>query len=245
MSRVELHVAFLPEEDEASRQRVLIVVDVLRATTSLVVLIERGCAEVIVAPTIEAARRFARAHPAVLTAGEEGGRAPQGFDFGNSPVAFSRADVAGRQIVLATTNGTRAMHVARDVAVTLVGCLRNRSAVAREAADAAADGYDLTVVCAGREGRFSLDDAYTAGAIVDAILSEPTPGREFHPTDAARAAQALYRALPEAETVFRTTRAGQNVIRIGLEEDLRFCAARDRSAVVPRVGDRVRLLVGE
>jgi 2-phosphosulfolactate phosphatase len=245
LSRVELHVAFLPEEGEASRRRVLVVVDVLRATTSLVVLIEQGCAEVIVAPTVEAARRFGRAHPGVLTAGEEGGRAPRGFDFGNSPVAFSRAAVAGRQVILATTNGTRAMHLARDGAVTLVGCLRNRSAVAREAAAAAADGHDLTVVCAGREGRFSLDDAYTAGAIVDAILAEPVPGRMFYPTDAARAAQALYRTLPEAEVVFRSTGAGQNVIRIGLEEDVRFCAEPDRSVVVPRVGDRVRLLVGE
>ena len=197
------------------------------------------------APTVEAARRFGCAHPDVLTAGEEGGRAPQGFDFGNSPVAFARATLTGRQVVLATTNGTRAMHMARDGAVTLVGCLRNRSAVAREAAAAAADGHDLTVVCAGREGRFSLDDAYTAGAIVDTILTEPVPGRVFYPTDAARAAQALYRTLPEAEMVFRTTGAGLNVIRIGLEEDVRFCAEPDRSTVVPRVGDRVRLLAGE
>ncbi len=239
---MELHVAFLPEESEASRRRVLVVVDVLRATTSLLVLIERGCAGVIVAPTVEAARRFGRAHPAALTAGEEGGRAPQGFDFGNSPAAFARADVAGREVVLATTNGTRAMHAARGAAVTLAGCLRNRAAVAREAAEAAESGHGLTVVCAGREGRFSLDDAYTAGAIVDAILAEPARGRECDPTDAARAAQALYHAFPEADALFRTTRAGQNVIRIGLEEDLRYCAERDRSTVVPRVGDRLRLL---
>lgn len=243
MTRVELHVAFLPEESGASRGRVLIVVDVLRATTSLLVLIERGCAEVVVAPTVDAARRFGRAHPGALTAGEEGGRAPEGFEFGNSPVAFARADVAGRQVVLATTNGTRALHAARDGALVLAGCLRNRAAVAREAADAAAErGSDLSVVCAGREGRFSLDDAYTAGGIVEALLTDPAPRREWVPTDAALAAQALYRAQPDAEAVFRITRAGQNVIQIGLEEDLRYSAERDRSAVVPRVGDRVRLV---
>lgn len=240
---MELHVAFLPEEYEASRRRVLIVVDVLRATTSLLVLIERGCAEVIVAPTVEAARRFGGAHPSVLTAGEEGGRAPEGFDFGNSPVAFARAALAGRHVVLATTNGTRAMHAARDAAVTLVGCLRNRSAVAREAASTAAGGgCDLTVVCAGRESRFSLDDAYTAGAIVAAILAEPALRRGVDPTDAALGAEALYRAFPDPDALFRTTRAGRNVIDIGLEEDLQYCAERDRSTVVPRVGDRVRLL---
>lgn len=245
MSRVELHVAFLPEESGPSRGRALIVVDVLRATTALLVLIERGCAEVVVAPSVAAARRFGRSHPAALTAGEEGGRAPEGFDFGNSPVAFARADVAGRQVVLATTNGTRALHAARDGALVLAGCLRNRAAVAREAADAAADrGADLTVMCAGREGRFSLDDAYTAGGIVEAILTDAAPRREVVSTDAALAAQALYRAHPDAGAVFRITQGGQNVIRIGLEEDVRYCAERDRSTVVPRVGDRVRLLAG-
>ena len=243
MSRVELHVAFLPEEAGDSRGRVLIVVDVLRATTSLLVLIERGCAEVVVAPTVDAARRFGHAHRAALTAGEEGGRAPEGFDFGNSPVVFARADVAGRQVVLATTNGTRALHAARDGALVLAGCLRNRAAVAREAAAAAAErGADLTVVCAGREGRFSLDDAYTAGGIVEPFLSDPVPRRELVPTDAALAALALYRVHPDAEAIFRNTRAGQNVIGIGLEDDLRYCAERDRSTTVPRVGDRVRLL---
>lgn len=242
---MELHVAFLPEECEVSPRRVLIVVDVLRATTSLLVLIERGCAEVIVASTVEAARRFGRAHPSVLTAGEEGGRAPEGFDFGNSPVVFARAALAGRHVVLATTNGTRAIHAARGAAVTLVGCLRNRSAVAREAASTAAGGgRDLTVVCAGRESRFSLDDAYTAGAIVDAILAEPALRQGVDPTDAALGAEALYRAFPEPDALFRTTRAGRNVIDIGLEEDLQYCAERDRSTVVPRVGDRLRLLEG-
>src|SRR5205807_4137111 len=167
-----LHVAFLPEEAGALRGRIAVVIDVIRATTSVLTMLERGCAEVLIAPTIEAARRYREAQADVVLAGERDGRAPAGFEFGNSPVAFAGAALAGRRVVFATTNGTRAMHLAQEASVVLLGCLRNRSAVARGALSfAARDGLGLSVVCAGREGRFSLDDAYTAGAIVAAALS--------------------------------------------------------------------------
>lgn len=236
-------MAFLPEEAGPLRGRTVVVVDVLRATTSLLVMLERGCAEVLIAPSIEAARRYHRAHPDVLLAGEQGGRAPAGFDFGNSPVAFAAAALAGRRVVFATTNGTRAMHMAREASLALLGCLRNRSAVAQEALSAAArDGLGLSVVCAGREGRFSLDDAYTAGAIVAAALTRREGAGSVDLTDAAMAALELYRGTAQPAALFRRTRAGQNVIAIGLAEDLDYCAEPDRSETVPRLGDRVQVV---
>jgi 2-phosphosulfolactate phosphatase len=245
LTRMELHVAFLPVEMEDPRTRAVVIIDVLRASTSLVALLERGCQEVVIAPSVDAARRYRRSHPDVLAAGEQGGRAPEGFDFGNSPAAFARADLAGRRIVFATTNGTRAMHAAAGAPVILVGCLRNRTAVAREGVRGAAErGVDITVLCAGREGRFSLDDAYTAGAVVEGILAEHGGHGILDLTDAALAARALYQGCPDPEALYRMTRAGRNVLEIGLEEDLRYCAERDRSTIVPRVGDGVRLLAG-
>jgi 2-phosphosulfolactate phosphatase len=263
---VELHVAFLPQEAGDMRRRVAVVIDVLRATTSMLTLLERGAAEVVVAPTVAAARRYAgqsgcvgtaaggaavrggdpranAAREAVRTAGEEGGLAPAGFDFGNSPAAFARADVAGSRFVIATTNGTRALHAVRDAPVILAGCLRNRTAAARAAADAALGaGYDLTVVCAGREGRFSLDDAYTAGAIAEAVTAHLAGRALCRTTDAVLAAETLYRSWPDAAALFRLTAAGRNVLAIGLEEDLRYCAVPDCSQLVPRVGAGVSLL---
>jgi len=240
---MELHVAFLPEEAGDCRERAVAVIDVIRATTSLLVMIERRCDEIVVAPTVDAARRYRPAHAAgALLAGEEGGLAPEGFDFGNSPAAFARADLAGRRIVFATTNGTRALHGARDAPVVLIACLRNRSAAARAImAEAASGALGVTIICSGRAGRFGLDDAYTAGAIVDAILDGPA-GHGVAPTDAAHAARVLYRAHPDPEALFRTTWAGRNVVQIGLEEDLRVCATQDCSETVPRLGGRVRLL---
>lgn len=238
---MELHVAFLPEEGEDLARRAVVVIDVLRATTSLLVLVERGVSEVVIAPSVTEARRYRTRHRTVLAAGEEGGRRPQGFDFGNSPAALARAHLLGTSVVLATTNGTRALLAVREAPVVLVGCLRNASAAARTVfAEASARGLDVTLVCAGREGRFGLDDAFTAGAMVDALCGGEN--EDLVLTDAALAARALFRAFPDPVEVFRMARAGQHIVEIGLEEDLPFCAERDRSTVVPRVGDQVRLL---
>ena len=174
----------------------------------------------------------------MLLAGEEGGRAPAGFNFGNSPVAFARAELEGRRMVFSTTNGTRAIRLAQSASTVLLGCLRNASAVARGGLAAAGGDEGVCVVCAGREGQFSLDDAYTAGAIVDALLAG-AGGNRLVLTDAALAAQALYRSTADAAGLFRRTRAGRNVMEIGLSEDLDYCAQRDASVLVPEVGDRV------
>jgi 2-phosphosulfolactate phosphatase len=264
---VELHVAFLPHDSGDMRRRVAVVVDVLRATTSILTLLERGAAEVVVAPTVEDARRYAAAAPPVAaasgtapprhadenavgpavarvrTAGEQGGLAPQGFDFGNSPAAFARADVAGSRFVIATTNGTKALHAVREAPVILAGCLRNRTAAARLAAETALrGGLDVIIVCAGREGRFSLDDAYTAGAIAESAAEYLAARSPCRTTDAVMAATALYRSWADASAVFRLTAGGRNVIAIGLEEDLRYCAVTDSSDTVPRVGAGLSLL---
>ena len=241
---MEIHVAFVPQEAGDMRRRVAVVIDVLRATTSILTLFERGCAEVLVAPTVDAARRcVSESEMRVRTAGEEGGLPPAGFEFGNSPAAFARADVSGSRVVIATTNGTRALHAVREAPAVFAACLRNRAAAARAAAAAALDGgYDLTVVCAGREGRFSLDDAYAAGGVADALVEHLAERAAPITTDAVLAARALYRAWADPIDVFRQTAGGRNVLAIGLEEDLYYCAARDRSELVPRVGDRLTLL---
>lgn len=263
---MEVHVAFLPQEAGDVRRRVAVVIDVLRATTSILTLLERGCAEVVVARSVVAARRYAaesagRRVPSVVdagrrgddgpavstrpvrTAGEEGGLPPEGFEFGNSPAAFARADVRGSRVVIATTNGTKALHAVRGAPVVFTACLRNRAAAARAAVEAAfRGGVDLTVVCAGREGRFSLDDAYAAGGVVDAIEAQLADRAPYTSTDAVLAARTLYQTWPDPVDVFRQTAGGRNVAAIGLEEDLRYCAVRDCSELVPCVGNGLTLL---
>lgn len=247
MRAVRLHVAFHPTllatgsqpAVSPTRPQVCVVVDVIRASTTLVTFVERGAARIYIAPSIAAAREGAGRVRGAVIAGEQDAVAPPGFHYGNSPVEASRAEVEGRPVIFATTNGTAAIRAVHMLGPVLIGALRNARAVAAEAVQAAVeDACDLTVVCAGREGAFGLDDAYCAGALVDRIGGLA----RVELTDAAEAALRLYRSAPDALALFRQTAAGQNVIRRGLEADVEYCARSDVSAAVPRLGRELELL---
>lgn len=244
---MRLHVAFHPSllatgsqpAVSATRPQVCLVVDVLRASTTLVTFVERGAARIFIAPSIEAARASAPARDGAVMAGELDGVAPPGFDYGNSPVEASGAEVGGRPVVFVTTNGTEAIRAVQALGPVLVGALRNASAAAAEAVAVSRErSCDLTIVCAGREGAFGMDDAYCAGALADRILRQ----ERYDATDGAEAALRLYRTEPDAQAVFRRASAGRNVIRLGLEHDVAYCAEADVSRAVPRLGRELQVL---
>ena len=244
---MRLHVAFHPSllatgtqpPSPVTRPQVFLVVDVLRASTTLVTLVERGAARIYIAPSLEGARASGAARDGAVLAGEQDGLAPLGFDYGNSPVEILRAAVAGRPVVFVTTNGTAAIRAVQALGPVLIGALRNATAAAAEAVAVSRErSCDLTIVCAGREGAFAIDDAYCAGALVDRLLRD----RAFEPTDGADAALRLYRAEPDARAVFTRAAAGRNVIRLGLEDDVDYCAETDASSAVPRLGRELWML---
>lgn len=219
-------------------------VDVLRASTTLVTLVERGCGPILVAPTVAAARRAAARDSAgglrPLLIGEEGGLAPAGFDYGNSPVEFTAAPVAGRAVVFASTNGAPALYAAAAAGAVLVGCLRNAGVAARAAWEAAGEAGAITILCAGRAenpGGFTIDDLHTAGVLVHR-LTELGPVR---PTEWAEVARLVAAAEPDPLPVLRRCAAGQAVIRLGLERDVTYAATVDASDAVPRLGVHLRL----
>ena len=178
-------------------------------------MLERGCQRVIAAANVAEARKLHDRLPEHLLCGEAGGVPPDGFDYGNSPVEFSRLDLAGKPVILATTNGTRAIAGCADgAAAVLVACLLNRTAVAETAMRLAKeDGADITVVCAGDAGS-SGEDLAAARAIVDAINGSVAP--EF-----------------DAEREVRESHHAAELRAIGLGEDVEFCARLDVSDVVP------------
>ncbi len=241
---MRLHVAFLPSllmpgRSGAAQGQVCVVVDVIRASTTLVVIVERGASRVFIAGDVASARTAAASLDGAIRAGEEDGLAPPGFDFGNSPVELARARLAGRQVVFVTTNGTAAIRAVKDADAVLVGALRNGAAACREAWEiASARGDDLTIVCAGRERAFGIDDAYCAGYFVHGLLQRGSADL----TDGATAALQLYRCEPDAVALFTQSAAGKNVQRLGLTGDIAFCAERDVSEVVPRLGRELFLL---
>jgi 2-phosphosulfolactate phosphatase len=214
---VRLHVAFTPRE--AARVPTGIVVDVLRASSTIVQALEAGYGRVLCCSEIEEARAVRDEIGDAVLAGERSAELINGFDLGNSPRDF--LEPRAEALVLTTTNGTRAIvTAAADCDVVLVGSLLNLEAVA---AAARTEESDVEIICAGVEGAFALDDAYCAGRIVELLDG----GR----TDAAEAAVRIAGSFASAEDAFRTS---VNPHEREIEEDLLWCARENVSQVVPR-----------
>lgn len=220
------------------------VIDVLRASTTIVTALAHGAAGVLPVADVDEARRLAAGigESAVL-GGERGGLRIPGFDLGNSPREYTRDAVAGRTVVITTTNGTAALQACRDAAEIVVGALVNRMAVADAVRRlAAAAGVDrVHLVCAGTDGEITAEDVLAAGAILDAAAAADPAGRDELDA-AARAALGQYRRVAASADVaaavvaeFRRSPGGSNLVDLGMEADLPVAAAIDAFAVVPRL----------
>jgi 2-phosphosulfolactate phosphatase len=212
-----VHVVFTP--GEAAPAAVGIVVDVLRATSTIAQALASGYERVLCCSEIEDALALRAELPDSLLGGERNAVRVEGFDAGASPREF--LEVRARTLILSTTNGTRAiLETAQRCDRVLLGGLLNLSAVA-----AVVEGDDVVVVCAGFQGGFALDDAYCAGRIVQLLEAERT--------HAAVAADLLARAFPTALDGLNARTYGPP----GLEEDIAYCAQEDLLDVVPLLTD--------
>jgi len=200
-----------------------LVVDVIRATTTAVAFFEAGAGEVWFAPGHpEALALKARGF---LVAGETRGLRPEGFDLGNSPREALALDLSGRRVVMSTTNGTRAARLAaRATPRVALGSLWNRRAAARWLEPRLGEG--VTLLAAGKEGRFGLDDAYVLGAVASLL-----PDRDLD--DATLAAIRLFEAQPDPLAAIAPSAAARALAAVGLEDDLPAVARMDASPVVP------------
>ena len=226
-----IDVALLPGQRFDAAKNVCVIVDVLRASSSIVTLLERGCSSVVAAPTIERARQLHAGLPGHLLCGEEHGLPPHGFDYGNSPSEFSRLDLSGRSAILATANGTRVLAaVAADSPAVLVGALLNRSA-AVDIARRRGLGVAVVASAAHGGGSFVLEDALGAGAIADAALAQDPA---LQASDAAIFARDAFTvASGDIAAAVRSAYHSQELIDVGLGEDVAYCARLDVSNVAP------------
>src|SRR5258708_27517398 len=126
----------------------------------MAVMLDRGTRHIFAASSVEQARAARELHPERPLCGERHGKVLPGFDYGNSPVEFSRADLRERDLIMTTTNGTRAFHACPPASVRLAGCFLNATAVINRALTSAQERHvNLHIVCAGEEDLFGLDDA--------------------------------------------------------------------------------------
>jgi 2-phosphosulfolactate phosphatase len=214
---VRTDVAFVPAETGPAH--VAVVVDVMRATSAIAQALASGYQRVLCCRDVDEARALReQLGEEVVLGGERNAVVIEGFDLGASP----REDLEPRAetVVMTTTNGTRAIvAAAANAELVVLGSLLNLTAVATAAR---AFGHDVTIVCAGFQGAFAIDDAYCAGRILELVEGEPT--------DAAVAALTLARAFPTAWEGVNARTYGPP----GLEDDLRWCTQENTLEVVPR-----------
>jgi len=217
--------------------RGVVVIDVLRATTTVITALANGAKAVIPAATSEEAVRVASnlEKDGVLLAGERKSLKMEGFALGNSPREMTPAAVAGKTIVLSTTNGTPALVATQGGDPVLLGAPANFKAVAARARELLARRGDLVIVCAGRDKQFAGEDAYTAGRLVK-VLKKGL--RKVALNDAATAAVALTDAWASWKEAVEASEAARQLAELDLGEDVRFAAQPDRFTVVPSYADR-------
>jgi len=218
---VLVHVAFTP--DEAAKAPTGIVIDVIRATSTICQALDAGYERVWCAAEVEDARAL-RVNGEVTLGGERRGVRIEGFDLGNSPSEY--LEPRSSTLAMSTTNGTRAIVTAAERCERVyIASLLNLAAVTEVARG---HGDDVVVFCAGVKGAFALDDAYVAGRVAE--------GLGFERSDAAEAAARLARSYAGAEDVFRASRSGRDLIEHGpeLEADIARCARESVLDVVPR-----------
>ena len=214
---MRVDVAFTP--DEAVSASAAIVVDVLRATSTIAQALAAGYGRILCCGEIEQARALRRELPDSLLGGERNAVRIEGFDVGASPREFIEA--RAKTLILSTTNGTRAiLAAASQCGEVLLGSLLNLGAVAGAVRER---GEDVAVLCAGFKGSFALDDAYCAGRIVQLLDGERS--------DSAIAAELVASSFPDAAAGLNARTYGPP----GLEEDIAFCAREDVLDVVPRL----------
>ena len=213
---MRVDVAFTPSE--AASASVGIVVDVLRATSTIAQALSSGWPRVLCAPGVDEARAVREQLGEGLLGGERNAQRIEGFDVGASPREF--LDGGDVPLVFSTTNGTRAiLTAASSCEHVFLGSLLNLDAVAAAARET---GEDVAIVCAGFKGTFALDDAYCAGRLVQLLDGDRN--------DAAKASELIARSFTDPYGGLTARTYGPP----GLEEDIRFCARENVLDVVPR-----------
>ncbi len=223
--------------DQANKR--IVVLDILRATSTIVTALYNGAAEVIPIQEYEEALTLVRSvgRNVCLLGGERKGYKIEGFDLGNSPSEYTKERVEGKKVILCTTNGTKAIKTFQSASEVLIGSYLN---IDRLVGYLTENPQDTTLVCSGREGNLSLEDLVCAGMIIR-LVSEAVAAEM---TDAAMV--ALYTTKQNSrvslEKFISSTEHGRYLKEIGMGEDLKVCTALNSSPVLPRFeGGRIHI----
>lgn len=232
---VHLLPALVTPEELAGRT--VVVIDVLRATTTIIHALAAGAKEVVPLLEVEEARQLAAKLPGTaLLGGERTGQRIVGFDLGNSPTEYTPAVMGGKTLIFTTTNGTKAMQRCGQARRILIAGFVNFSALCRELAGE--EGVEI--VCAGTDGHVTREDTLLAGAIVDDWRTSHSDAPLCNDqaeiaADAWRTCAGILSGRDPLAAALRDSRGGRNLIEIGQENDIDLAAQIDRFDIVPEL----------
>ena len=237
-SRNKVEVCFSPflfplYKDEFD---IIVVIDVLRATSAICAAFENGVKELIPVSTIEEAKDYqARGY---LVGAERGGQIVEGFDFGNSPFSYMIPEIKGKTVVLSTTNGTKSINIAKESGQVVIGALSNLDVLKHWLVE---QDKNVLCLCSGWQNKFNLEDTICAGAILDHMLAS---GKFRSEEDSSIAAKYLF--LSAKDNILGYLKASSHRRRLknlNLNEDIKFCLTPNTAPVIPVLqGDRIVLV---
>ena len=236
---VRLELKAREAAEAVRRGDVIIIIDVLRCTSSMINALTNGAERIIPIRTLREAYDLKSKYPGYLLAGERGGRKPKGFDFGNSPLEFTRDKVQDKTLIFTTTSGTAALSRRINAERTLIASFLNVSSVASEALRIALkEKRGISIIPSGRKGKFSLEDFLCGGAIAERLIR-----RDAALSDSALASLLSFQKAKDSllDCIMRGEHA-QNLVKMGFEEDVRFCCQVDIYDVAPSMKNGILTL---
>ena len=231
-----LHVHLLPvlADPHELAGHTVVLIDVLRASTTIVHALAAGASDVVPCLEIRDARELAaKRQGSVVLGGERQGRPIEGFDLGNSPSQYTADTVAGKSVIFTTTNGTGALIACQGAGRVLVAGFVNLAAVCR----ALGAEPRVEIVCAGTAGQVSREDVLLAGAIVHLLDATGGAAGPQLNDQAAIARDAWLAAIESAPLpqLLRESRGGRNLLKLGYDGDIELAASRDKFDLVPEL----------
>jgi len=212
---------------------IVVIIDVFRATSSICYGIENGAEAIIPVAEVEECAAYREKGLNYLLAAERDGKVVDGFDFGNSPFSYTPDKVAGKTVVLTTTNGTHALHISRSAKKIVIGSFLNLTALCNWLKT---QNDPILLVCAGWKNNFNLEDTLFAGAVVEQLKSG-----NFKLDDAAIAANDLFQAgKHDINEYLKKTSHSERLKKLGIEKDIEFCLQVDLTTAIPFLdGDKL------
>lgn len=226
--RKRIEVCFTPGEYDYFKDdfEIVVVIDVLRATSAICAAFDNGIKAIIPVPTVEEAWEYKQ--KGYLAGAERKGQIVEGFDFGNSPYSYMKPEFSGKEVVLTTTNGTKSLDVAKDAEIVVVGSFLNLDALCIWLEK---QNKNTLCLCSGWQDKFNLEDTICAGAISQYLLGT---GKYTSDEDSSIAAKYLYLSAKDNYFGFLKSSSHRRRLKnLNLNEDIKYCLTPNQSTVIP------------